>query len=44
MAVCPRVMLACARLTLTHKSGCAVAAALAVGLGLLVLGLGLAAM
>jgi len=46
--VCPRVMLACERWTLTHNFGCAVASALGlavtVGLVLLGLGLGLAAM
>jgi hypothetical protein len=50
VAVCPRVMLAWERLTLTHSSGCAVASALAFGLavpaglvlsGLVVSGLGL---
>lgn len=44
VAVCPRVMLACERWTLTHNSGCAVASALAFGLavpvGLVLLGLG----
>jgi hypothetical protein len=56
VAVCPRVMLACERCTLTHNSGCAAASALALGLAvpvglavpggrvLLGLGVGLAAM